>query len=69
MITRPPIWISEPPVAIETIRTSWGTMIHQMTKIHHAVRSRRRKAIPIAMSSAAYTRFGTTGIVNIEMAS
>ena len=40
-----------------------------MTKIHQAARSRRRKAIPIAMSNAAYTRFGTMGIVNIETAS
>ena len=37
-----------------------------MTKIHQAVRSRRRKATPTEISSAAYTRFGTIGIVSIE---
>ena len=44
-------------------------MIHQMTKIHQAARSRRRSATPMATSSAAYTRFGTIGIVNIETTS
>jgi len=37
-----------------------------MTKIHQAARSRRRNAMPTAMSTAAYTKFGTMGIVNID---
>src|SRR4029450_4604975 len=44
-------------------------MIHQITKIHQAARSRRRNATPTEMSTAAYTRFGTIGIVSIETTS
>ena len=51
------------------MRASCGRMIHQITKIHHAARSRRRNAMPTAINTAAYTKLGTMGIVNIEMTS
>ena len=51
------------------MRPIWGRVSHQMTRIHQAIRIRRRSATPSTNSSAAYTRLGTIGIVTSENAS